>query len=291
MLSTLRTALPPKWSAWILRTHILSQDFHQRPPVLIYQFGKVGSSTIRVSLRRSPLKRPVYQVHHLSESGIGTYHEKYHKFPQSRNIGDCIAIGEALRAKLYDPEHSVPKLSVITITREPISAMLSAFFEGLNESRIAKFQRVDGSIDPDRVIASIHQRFRRFDESTNRICTWFDQELNTTLEIDVFAHSFDHKQPYHIIRANHIELLLLRLEDLNQIGATVLSEFLKLPAPLQLKTRNQRDRKQFSDLYTYVKENLNLPKAVCRKIYRSQYATHFYSQAERKAFVQKWSGT
>lgn len=283
------TGIFPKLSAWMLRTQILKQDFYRRPPVLIYQFGKVGSSTLRVSLRRSPLNRPIYQIHHLSEEGLNQVHEAYKTFPNSHHLGDCIAIGEALREKLYPGGHLIPKLSVITITRDPIAAMLSAFFEGLNGTRGKKFCNADGTFQTERILKVIHQRFRRFDESTNRICTWFDKELNTTLGINVFDHAFDHQRHYQVIQTENVELLLLRLEDLNRIGGTVLSEFLGLSFPLHLKKRNQRDRKRFADLYANVKSNLNLPKPVCRNIYRSRYVTHFYSRKERQEFIQKWS--
>ena len=287
--SKLRAYAPPKLSSWMLRTEILNQDFHKRPPVLIYQFGKVGSSTVRESLRRSPLKRPVYQVHRLSDEGISNYQEKYTKFPDSRHLADCLAIGQTLRQKLYDDDQPSPKPSVITITRDPIAAMLSTFFQTLGNKRADQFRNADGTLQTDRVINAVHRQFKHFDESTNRICTWFNRELKTTLGIDVFAHPFNPDQGYQIIQHQQVDLLLLRLEDLNQIGGTVISEFLGLPSPLKLRSQNRRDRKALAEIYEYVKANLNLPKGVCRTIYRSTYATHFYSRKERKAFIDKWS--
>lgn len=292
--SKLRAYAPPNLSAWMLRTEILNQDFQQYPPVLIYQFGKVGSSTLRESLRRSPLKRPVYQVHRLSEEGIGSYREKYAKFPNSRHLADCLAIGQTLRDKLAidgrdDTGTPTPKFSVITITRDPIAAMLSTFFQTLDNKRADQFRHADGSPDTARILKVIHRQFKNFDESTNRICSWFDREIHTTLGIDVFAHPFDTHQGYQVIRTPSVDLLLLRLEDLNRIGALVVSEFLELPTPLKLQSYNRRDRKGLADLYEHVKANLDLPKAVCRKIYRSQYAAHFYSKQERREFIKKWA--
>lgn len=291
--SKLRAYAPPTLSAWMWRAEILNHDFQKHPPVLIYQFGKVGSSTLRESLRRSPLQRPVYQVHRLSKEGIGNYQEKYVKFPNSRDLADCLAIAQTLRVKLdlekrHTTDANVPKISVITITRDPIAAMLSSFFQTLDNKRANQFRRIDGTLDVDLILKVIHRQFKKFDESTNRICTWFDRELHTTLGIDVFAYPFDPNQGYQVIQTSTVDVLLLRLEDLNRIGAQVISEFLGLPTPLELRSYNQRDRQGMSETYEYVKANLNLPKAVCRKIYRSRYASHFYSKPEQKAFIQKW---
>ncbi|MEB3214130.1 MAG: putative capsular polysaccharide synthesis family protein [Leptolyngbyaceae bacterium] len=287
--SKIRTFMPPKISAWMLRTEILNQNFQKVPPVLIYQFGKVGSSTLRVSLRRSPLKRPVYQVHRLSEEGVNNYREKYETAPHSIHLADNLAISETLRKTLLETNEAMPKLSVITLTRDPVAAMLSTFFQALDNRRGHEFRNADGTPQTDRIISVIHRKFKEFDESTNRICTWFDRELKTTFGIDVFEHPFDPEQGYQVIQTDQVDLLLLRLEDLNQVGEGVVSEFLGLPSPLKLKNRNQRDRQKIADLYSYVKANLDLPRPVCRKIYESRYATHFYSPAERKAFINTWA--
>jgi hypothetical protein len=281
--------LPPKMSAWILRNQILSQNFQQRPPVLIYQFGKVGSSTIRATLRRSPLKRPVYQIHRLSEQGIEINQKALRKHPNARHVMTSLVMAEELQKKLYTEGQLSSKVSVITITREPIAAMLSGFFQALDGPKLNQFLNPDGSLQTEQLEKRVRRHFKQFDESTNRICTWFDQELKTTLGIDVFAHPFDHDKKYQVIQTQNVDLLLLRLEDLNQIGGTVIAEFLGLPAPLRLTNRNQRSGKQLADLYAHIKTTLTLPKAVCRSIYHSQYATHFYSQKERKAFIQKWT--
>lgn len=286
----IRNVMPTEVSAWMLRTEILNQNFHKNPPVLVYQFGKVGSSTLRTSLRRSPLKRPVYQVHRLSEAGIDNYRVNYEKAPDSGNVAACLAISESLREMLFNSDSDTPKLSVVTLTRDPVAAMLSSFFQTLDNKQNHKFRNPDGTMQTEQIINVIHRKFKQFDESKSRICTWFDREMKTTLGIDIFDYPFDPERGYQVIQTDKADVLLLRLEDLNRIGGNVVSDFLGLRSPLTLKNRNQRDRsKEIADLYSYVKANLNLPRPLCRKVYQTRYATHFYSKSERKAFINKWS--
>lgn len=281
-------ALPPAFFSHLLSLEINRHDFQKYPPVLIYQFGKVGSSTVRKSLRQSALPNPIYQVHSLSDAGIQRYEAKRQQFPHSRYIAECLAISKSLRRKINNLGTDSVPLRIITLTREPIALLISSFFEAQSD-RLSKSLDDDNHLVLEEIMKKIRRQLKRFDESSNRVCTWFDRELNATFGIDIFAHPFSPEMGYQIIRQGNIELLLLRLEDLNQCGSQVLAEFLQLDQPLSLISVNQRDKKEFADLYQTLKETIQIPKRICRPIYASQYATHFYSDAERDAFIHRWS--
>ena len=55
----------------------------KKTPILIYQMGKVGSSTIQKSLMLSKIESPVFHVHALSTKGI----EGGEKFKKSEKYG------------------------------------------------------------------------------------------------------------------------------------------------------------------------------------------------------------
>ena len=45
---------------WFEKLRINSIDFQKRPPILIYQMGKVGSTSITEALQQSSLSNPVF---------------------------------------------------------------------------------------------------------------------------------------------------------------------------------------------------------------------------------------
>ena len=59
------------------RSEFYLRDFDANPPIIVYQMGKVGSSTVYRSLVNSYLKNPVYQVHFLSDEGIRNAEEYF----------------------------------------------------------------------------------------------------------------------------------------------------------------------------------------------------------------------
>lgn len=101
-------------------------------PIVIYQMGKVGSTTIVESLRRSVPERSIFHVHFLSTEGI-KIEEDFYREHLSR-IG---AIHDHLLESWYLSEQfdkitSDEKYKIITLVREPIARNISAFSRRLN---------------------------------------------------------------------------------------------------------------------------------------------------------------
>jgi hypothetical protein len=279
---TPQALLPP-----LLRLEIGWQNFEKTPPILIYQCGKVGSSTVRKTLRHASLANPIYQVHCLSDEGIQRYEERRRKSPQASHVRECLAVSQSLRQKLDSGTSTQMPVKIITLTREPIGLMISSFFEAISGQE--SFERLDEDALVDESMKRIRRQLRRFDESSNRVCTWFDRELKATFDIDVFAYPFDPAMGYQIISQGAVDLLIIRLEDLNRCGSEVLAQFLERDRPIPLINANQRNAKEFATAYTRVKETIKIPKHLSQAVYDSRYATHFYSESERQSFIEKWA--
>ncbi len=271
----------------LLRLEIRLQDFEKTPPILIYQCGKVGSSTVRKSLRHASLANPIYQVHSLSDEGIQRYEQRQRQSPQAGHVRECLAVSQSLRQKIEASKQNQMPLKIITLTREPIGLMISSFFESIAGQ--ASFEHLDEDALVAESLKRIRRQIRRFDESSNRICTWFERELNAIFNIDTFAYPFDPSVGYQTISHGAVELLILRLEDLNRCGSEVLADFLKCDRPIPLMTANQRDAKELAAVYQRVKADIKIPKRFSKAIYASRYATHFYSESERQSLMEKWA--
>lgn len=252
------------------------QDFTTNPPILVYQSGKVGSSTIFNSLLQAKLKNPIYQVHRLSYEGLN-----------SQMRGDP-KLGKALRRKI-DAYGDITSIDwkIISLTRDPIAIALSALFQSIGMGKRNDLSKQNGEIDNRLVLLELYRNLEDFDRSY--FCTWFDRELKTVFDVDVFRYPFNRDHGYSIIKQNNIEVLVIRLEDLNSFGDKALKEFLNLNNPITLVSKNVGSKKRYADTYEYVKNNISVPIDICQKIYSSKYSSHFYSSTQQEKFVDKWT--
>ena len=250
------------------------------PPILLYQMGKVGSSSIYRTLQQSGIKNPIYQVHYLSDdlTAQKIKHSKVGKFPYH------LELGSALQKKI--PKKRI-KVKIISLVREPVSREISNFFQNhwfvssdiYDERGIIDSKKAAEYLD--KVLSAPHT----FDDMFN----WFDRELKSVFNIDIFTHNFNPEDGYLIINDENADVLIIRLEDLSEKGFKIISEFLELPFKLSPVTANIRLQSEHSESYKKVKKTIKLDPAVCEKIYESRFVRYFYSRNEISEFIQQWT--
>jgi hypothetical protein len=269
-----------------------SGDFVKTPPILVYQMGKVASTTVFDTLEQLGLANPVYQIHFLTPGGI----ERGRAFYRSINastLPEHIVVGMALAWKLRRTPGA--RCKVITLVRDPIARDISGFFQHAETShRTLTYEHGQVAL---RHTAEFRQELERFfeayDETTDFACTWFDSELKTVFGIDVYRHPFPHESGYTIIRGNSATVLVLRAENLNQCLATALREFLELPEAVRIPVRraNTVEDRRVADAYRRVSESLRLNRGTCERVYASRHCRHFYSDREIQGFIARWTGS
>lgn len=260
------------------------QDFHANPPVIVYQMGKVGSTTVYTTLQNADLPNPVYHVHFLSHHGIKNAQE----YLRSKHISlpIHIQISKALRKKI-DKTKGI-QYKIITVVREPISRDISDFFENIKWSYSHLIDE-NGNIRESDCLEFFQKMFLNYNELTDYTCTWFDRELKSAFKVDVYAHPFNHLDGFTIIRGENAEVLILRLEDMNYNLSAALTEFLRIDRPIQMVKSNIGENKQYSATYRHILANIFIPKSVCNRVYSSRYVKHFYSESMRDELVRRWS--
>ncbi|MBD3391257.1 MAG: methyltransferase domain-containing protein [Chitinivibrionales bacterium] len=241
--------------------------------VVIYQMGKVGSSSLLESLKSHGVS-PVYRVHYLTPHGLAD--------AQRANAGAVlphIAQSRELRAVLEDrPERFEWK--IISLVREPVGRNVSALFQNL-EKRLGCAPDEAFSGGPGRV-RELAQRF--LNEYNHDIpLSWFDNEMKATFGIDVYAQEFPITRGYTIIAGSRADLLLLRLEDLDRCANNAVEKFLGI-RDFSLSRANTGASKNYAGVYRQVKKNLVLPQDYLDRMYGSKYARHFYTSQERATF-------
>lgn len=248
--------------------------------------GKVGSKTVHRSLQNADLPNPIYHIHTLSHDGIKRYQE--YRRSLGEPVDGSVKFKEMFLKKI-DKNKAKVHWRIITLVREPISRAISGLFQDVEQHYPVLIDE-NGRVKKSHAIELLQEKFGSFDESTDYVCTWFDRELKSVFDIDVFAYPFDHHDGFTIIRDNNIEVLILRLEDLSRSFNNAIAEFLDLEKPIQILEANVGKDKWYSEEYGYVLENLTVPKSVCTRIYSSKYAKQFYCESMRNELIQKWSG-
>lgn len=253
-----------------------SLAFSAMEPVLVWQMGKVGSSSVYRTLR--DMGRPAFHVHVLSDEMIRRGERRARARRQNTNADmENIAIREAF----IQSDRSWP---IVTLVREPMSRNVSAFFENLDvyvgKNPISTLRSVSSPV------AHLREVFiERFDHS--RPGDWFDYELRAFTGMDLLRSEFDRDAGYGVYRSDGSSVAIIRMEDLDRVGESVLSEFLGQETG-PLARENVAGQKWYSQYYREFLASPELPSALLDSVYFSRYAETFYSSEERARARERW---
>ena len=249
-----------------------------KPPIIILTPGKVGSSSVYFTLKKE-LKHPVFHIHNFSKEGIEkSIRDHIHSNRKSKPLH--LIVSKFLRNKL---KFYTGKLYIISIIREPISREISSFFQNTDQYKdILENKKLEIDVQIAQQILS-----KKFESNIcEELKGWFDLEIKSNFEIDVFANDFENN--YAITKNKNNHLLLLKMEDLDTIFPSAIKEFLKLESPLKLQKANVSNNKHYAETYKNIKENVKLDQETIGQIVNSTFFQHFYLQ-DKSEVIDKWS--
>jgi hypothetical protein len=252
--------------------------------LLIYQMGKVGSTTLLDTLRPILSQSQLYHIHVLSDAGIRQEDQHYYGGPPTLFSKSHLPATKHLFESKFLRKQMARGLAgtkIITLCRDPVEREVSAFFqEHLPDERFR--QRLGAPAQVPGVVEDFW-RGNAFEFALN----WFDRELKAVFAFDVYAHPFPHEQGYGIYEPNGVGILVIKLEALNTCFRPALREFLGVDVPA-LKQANVTKAKGYQDLQTAFLKALTFSPEFLDEVYNSKYATHFYTATERQAFRARW---
>lgn len=270
-----------------------------KQPLIIYQMGKVGSTSIRDSLEALKLDMPVYQVHALTAQGIDRLERLYYGetsrvfqhslLPETKHV----FAGHFLRTRLENRSRTFKNWKIITLVRDPIARNISQFFYSVDTSKydphLPDFYERYGASKLS--VAELLERFlERFHENSVEFqlpLIWFDTEFRAALGIDIYSRNFPRSKGYQIFYTEFADILILKLESLNQIACEAFDTFLGIEE-FELVTSNAAKQKEYYPVYKSFIDLVNLPAAYIDKMYSSKYVKHFYSTQEIGSFWERW---
>lgn len=263
-------------------------------PILDYQMGKVGSSTVQASLKALYPDRPLYHVHFLNPVRVKQIERQRKAWFRTDRHG--LLLRPWLYEFLYEEiRRNNRRWKIITLIREPVARNISTFFENLDVTAPADGGRYTVRSDYygfDIPVESGHPQplielfFERLVH--DRPLRYFDDEIKSVFGIDVFQSAFPRDAGYKIYPGANADLLLMRLENLNQCAAEAFKAFLDIDS-FTLIHANVASDKVYAPLYKELKSAISLPDAYLDKMYDAKFTRHFYSDEEIHAFRASWA--
>lgn len=267
---------------------------HKEPPLVVYQMGKVGSTSIVESLKASSLDMPIFHVHCLTDEGIDYIDSVYkQEFSVRGSIPGHLFDSLYLRKSMKNMDDST-RWKVVTLVRDPIAQHLSSFFQLIRVARIGHQQwqltSAANDFEMDIDLSNIDQLIAIFlkEGGYDRALDFFNSEFKTAFDFDIFETQFPCSRGYQIYSTQYADILLMRLEDASMCAGEAFQKFLNIE-DFQLADQNMGDQKEYAELYAAFKRAIVFSDSYLDKIYGSKLARHFYTDAELDQFRRKWS--
>ncbi|MCM3444722.1 putative capsular polysaccharide synthesis family protein [Metabacillus halosaccharovorans] len=232
-------------------------------PIILYHMGKVGSSSFLMSLAKLKSGRAIWYTTKIIDYNNNVFDNINQLFRNTNGYKN--------------------KLKIISLVREPVARNISAFFQHLDDTVPNFYDRYySGKIHMKDLINVF---MRTFDQ--NLAIKWYDTEFKKYLNIDIYQEMFDKEKGYQVISAKNFDLLLLKLESVNNIDNNMISSFLEVDNFI-LENENIGENKRYTQIYKEFKETIPVTKDYLHKFYNSKYMRHFYSQMEIDNFIYRW---
>jgi hypothetical protein len=260
----------------------IAERFTHRTPIVIYQMGKVGSTSILRSLRRHGIG-PVFRIHALARENLHLLYPRHYEPGHPVVCADYRRYGLISRQlhRYIRAKHKPVK--VITPVREPIARNVSLFFENLLEYHLPPGTCLD-RLTPHE-LETIFLRDVRHPVPLD----WFDLEMRPMLGIDVYAHPSPRKTGYSCIGRGNIDLLLLKIKIDDRLKERAIADFLGL-GNFALEDYNVGQEKPYAGAYHRFVETVRLPAWYLETMTRSPYTRHFYTTGEIDQMWARWGG-
>jgi hypothetical protein len=242
-------------------------------PVLIYQMGKVGSTTISTTLKSWGIEN--LQIHYLTEKTINNI-EKQHVLRGLKVPNHVIRSRELLSDNILESKN----IRMISLIRDPVKRNISAFFQNLG----AFFPKVElDNLDTDTLVKTFIDKY-----SHNISINWFDVEFKKNTGIDLLKCIINNENDTFTIENDNLKLLLIKVEASDEVKVDSLKAFLKVNSKAELVHGNIGSEKSYSSSYSKFKEVIKLPPYYLDSMYSSPLITHFYPREKIAHMRAAW---
>jgi hypothetical protein len=275
-------------------------NFDGKQLLIVYQMGKVGSTTIVESLKAWNSQAPVLQVHVLSQEAIQKAQKGYYGESRSVFRGSQLPETKHLFLSYYlrsalNSNRANPRWKIITLVREPLAVAISLFFFSVDTHQQSPFlpdfysRYYAGDITSEQLAQRFLEVFGEGSNELKRILCWFETEFKTVSGVDVYSFNFPKEAGYQLFQEEFADVLLLKLERLDQCYGDAFKQFLQVQN-FRLVTANTASRKRYYPAFKEFMQSVRLPREYLDAVYGSDYVRHFYTDEEIDSFRRTWRG-
>lgn len=256
------------------------KKYNIQEPIIVYQMGKVGSSSMFWSLYDLRLNVPIYHLHYLNDADeIAAWAKKTLRV-YNRELA-MVALANKLKREI--DQGRAPRYNLVSLVRTPVPRNISTYFHNIDSLFPGFPERFNSGTLSCKEIGD--HFLNEFQDTTPE--RWFDRQVRDVFGLDVYAEPFARERGYQIYENDRVRLLVIRLEDLSRVAVPALDEFLTIPN-FTLVPANIGESKTYGGLYKEFLATLSLPRAFLDKTHTTQYAQHFYTPQELEASVARW---
>jgi hypothetical protein len=267
---------------------------------MVFHMGKVASTAICLSLGRV-----LYPHRHCQYLGREScdFFAALNRMRPTLEFAQTIAQYNLMAACIQDPIQR-RGMKVLSLSREPVSNLLSHFFHAFDFCFRPHIAEQYGNAETDAVVDYLQRQCAAFAGRHDMGLTdavrsglsyedmlfhfmarnplhWFDEEMKPAFGIDVYD------TPIRDGILSDQNVLVIRYEDIPAKGEDLIRRYASCPE-FQLQTANTGDERTSAELYRDVRSRLSLPEPYLNLAYTSKYARHFYSAAEIGSFRSRW---
>ncbi len=238
---------------------------------LIYQMGKVGSTSLEVSIKNS--------IHFHSLYGNWPCHVQHEQMRGKFLKGLAQNIYDIMRRRAI---RSHKKIKIITLVRDPYPRNISTFFQHFPHWMYKYYTM--GRYSKYEYFSTL---FSAFDKAMDHSypLTWFDNEFKKFTGIDVYSQPFDKNVGYCRIQNKKYDILVLKLEAMEK-NWEVVENF--VGQKVELTNANVSTDKWYNDIYRTFMKTYSPSTEYLNLLYNSKLVKHFYTDVEISKFRKKW---
>lgn len=254
-------------------------------PIVIFQSGKVGSSSVQASLLKKyeelGISVPVYHAHILENIDARIEYVRLNRKSPTATV-NMLMNSRALRQKIDANPNQV--WNIINLVRDPVAIKVSALFQTLYEYIPDWKERINnGQLTLDDLEYNL---LNKKEFGTGGFEAWYDSQIRPVWGIDIFAHPFSCEAGYQVYHEGRANLVVIRLEDLNRVAVRAFEDLLGIQGVKIINT-NLGEQKRYAEIYEQFKQR-PLPAQYVDAVYSTRFARHFYRDDEIAEFRKKW---
>lgn len=255
---------------WLLKLRGIEHQF----PILVYQMGKVGSSTVVNTLHGLGLSIPILHVHTLNPDHL-KHAIRRQRMSQRPYLHEHLIISGILIKKL---QRAPFRCRIITLTREPVVRAISFIFE----DHVKQIQKSESDILPADAQLALDNLLSA-ENGVSDPTRWFDRELKFIFGVDVFSIAYDYERGFSLLHGADVNTLIIRVEDLDRSLGLALGHFFGIDgSEILIKKSNESTKKSYAHVIQFIKQTYYISPATAEYIFNTKYFKHFYALDEDK---------